>query len=158
MNHGIKLLFSKNLEHDIEDTTILLGLILQDNSLDTLEPRFDYYPEINNLLENFQDIPPDELPDQLPPMRSIQHAIDLVPGSQLPDCPHYRMNSADTVELNKQIQGLLAKNSFVSLSPCAVLVLLTHKKDLTWRMCVNSRATNKITIKDRFPFLGLKIC
>ncbi|KAH9687905.1 calcium-binding EF hand family protein [Citrus sinensis] len=59
------------------------------------------------------DIPPDELPDQLPPMRSIQHAIDLVPGSQLPDCPHYRMNSADTVELNKQIQGLLAKNSLV---------------------------------------------
>ncbi|KAG7564224.1 Retrotransposon gag domain [Arabidopsis suecica] len=112
----------------------------------------DIPEEIKAIIKRFQDVFPEELPHGLPPIRGIEHQIDLIPGAQLPNRPAYRVNPTEAKELEKQV-GDLMKQGYVreSLSPCAVPVLLVPKKDGSWRMCVDCRAVNNITVKYRHP-------
>lgn len=63
-------------------------------------------PKELQLLFDFGDLIPGELPIELPPMRDIQHAIDLVPGSSLRNLAAYRMNSTEHQELKRQVDEL----------------------------------------------------
>ena len=85
-------------------------------------------------------------------MRGIEHQIDLIPRATLPNCAAYRTNLEDTKEIQWQVQDLLDRGYVrESLSPCAIPVLLVPKKDGTWRMCVDCRSINNITIRYRHP-------
>ncbi|XP_047949094.1 uncharacterized protein LOC125194922 [Salvia hispanica] len=107
---------------------------------------------IESVLQGLKDVFPDELSDELPPLRGIEHQIDFVSGSSLPNRAAYKANPKETQELQRQVEGLLAKGLIrESLSPCVVPVILVPKKDGTWRMCVDCRVINKITIKYRHP-------
>ena len=84
-----------------------LALVAKEVSFDS--SIVDVPLEVKNFLNDFVNMVSDELPSELPPLRDIQHAIDLVPGSQLPNLPQYRMNPKEREELNRQVEGLLEK-------------------------------------------------
>jgi hypothetical protein len=107
---------------------------------------------ITNLLQEFKDIFPAGIPSGLPPLRGIEHQIDLIPGASLPNRATYRTNPEETKEIQRQVQELL-DNGYVreSLSLCVVPVILVPKKNGTWHMCVDCRAIDNITIHYRFP-------
>ena len=108
-------------------------------------------PMVANLLQEYADVFPKDLPPGLPPLRGIEHQIDLIPGAQLPNRAPYRTNPDETKEIQRQVQALLDKGYIrESLSPCSVPVLLVPKKDGSWRMCVDCRAINNITIRYRY--------
>jgi hypothetical protein len=105
-----------------------------------------------SLLQEYEDVFPNDVPSGLPPIRGIEHQIDFVPNATIPNCPAYRSNPEETKELQRQVEELLAKGHVrESMSPCAVPMLLVPKKDGTWRMCVDCRAINNITVKYRHP-------
>ncbi|KAI4380918.1 hypothetical protein MLD38_007051 [Melastoma candidum] len=105
-----------------------------------------------SLLQEFDDVFPKEMPAELPPIRGIEHQIDFIPGAPIPNRPAYRCSPQEAKELQKQVDELLSKGYVrESMSPCSLPVLLVPKKDGTWRMCVDCRAVNKITVKYRYP-------
>ena len=95
---------------------------------------------IDALLQEFQDVVVEDMPVGLPPIRGIEHQIDLVPCTSLPNRPAYRTNPEETKEFQREVEELLALGYIrESMSPCAVPVLLVPKKDGSSRMCVDCR-------------------
>jgi hypothetical protein len=115
--------------------------------------RVDDLPEeVQELLEEFVDIVVDELPRSLPPIRSVSHHIDLIPGASFPNKAAYILTPQENEEVKRQVQDFLDKGLVREiLSPCVVPTILSPKKDRGWRMCTDSRAINKITIRYRSP-------
>ena len=91
-------------------------------------------------------------PSGLPPARDTGHTIPLEPGHAPPWRPLYRLSPAERDEAEKQIKDYLAKGWIrPSKSPYGAPILFVKKKDGTLRMCIDYRALNKITIKNRYP-------
>lgn len=107
---------------------------------------------ILELLKKFDDVFPSDLPSGLPPSRIIDHRIDIIPGSSPPSIATYRMSPSELDELKKQIEELVS-HGFIrpSKSPYGAPVLFVKKKDGSIRMCIDYRALNKITIKNKYP-------
>uniref|UniRef100_A0A2N9IY41 Reverse transcriptase domain-containing protein n=1 Tax=Fagus sylvatica TaxID=28930 RepID=A0A2N9IY41_FAGSY len=70
----------------------------------------------------------------------------------IPNRPAYRSNPEEIKKLQRQVDDLMSKGYVRDrMSPCVIPVLLVPKKDGTWRMCVDCRAVNNITVKYHHP-------
>ncbi|GJU60642.1 retrotransposable element Tf2 [Tanacetum coccineum] len=105
--------------------------------------------QIQTLLKEFETV--FDTPKELPPNRSHDHTIPLLPNTPPINIRPYRHppNQKDAIELmvNELLEAGIIRNSQSSFSSPIVMV---KKKDGTWRMCVDYRMLNKYTIKDTF--------
>ena len=85
-------------------------------------------------------------------MRSYDHRIHLLPRSAPVEVRPYRYPQLQKDELERQCAPMLAQGIIrQSMSPFSALVLLVRKPDSTWRFCIDYRALNALTSKDKFP-------
>ncbi|KAJ9561679.1 LOW QUALITY PROTEIN: hypothetical protein OSB04_006839 [Centaurea solstitialis] len=103
------------------------------------------------VVREFPEVFPEELPG-LPPPRQVEFHIDLIPGAGPVAKSPYRLAPSEMQELSSQLQELLDKG-FIrpSSSPWGAPVLFVKKKDGSFRMCIDYRELNNITIKNRYP-------
>jgi len=90
--------------------------------------------------------------ETLPPHRSTDHAIDLEPGYNLPYGRIYNLSEFKLRTLKAYIEANLA-NGFIQRpsSPAAAPILFAKKQDGGLRLCVDYRALNLATVKNRYP-------
>ena len=103
------------------------------------------------VVKEFPYVFPDELPG-MPPNREVEFSIDLVLGTSLISMALYRMALAELKELKVQLQELVDKE-FIrpSVSLWGAPVLFVKKKDGTFRLCIDYRQLNKVTVRNKYP-------
>jgi hypothetical protein len=102
------------------------------------------------VVNEFPDVFPEELPG-MPPDRDIELVIELNPGTSPIYKTPYRMATPELVELKEHIKELLEKR-FIhpNSSLWGVHVIFVPKKDGTQRLCVDYRALNGVTVKNKY--------
>nr|GEW29510.1 putative reverse transcriptase domain-containing protein [Tanacetum cinerariifolium] len=103
------------------------------------------------VVREFPDVFPEELPG-LPPVCQVEFQVDLIPGTTHVARTPYRLAPSEMQELSNQFQEL-ADRGFIrpSTSPWGAPVLFVKKKDGSFRMCIDYRELNKLTVKNRYP-------
>ncbi|GJZ48350.1 putative reverse transcriptase domain-containing protein [Tanacetum coccineum] len=103
------------------------------------------------IVRDFEDVSSDDL-SGLPPERQVEFRIDLIPVVTPVAKSLYRIAPSEMQELSEQLQELQDKG-FIrpSHSPWGAPVLFVKKKDGSFRMYIDYRELNKLTIKNRYP-------
>ncbi|GKG25575.1 hypothetical protein Tco_0398721, partial [Tanacetum coccineum] len=88
----------------------------------------------------------------LPLGRPVEFQIDLIPGATPVARAPYRLVPSKMKELSEQLQELSDKG-FIrpSSSLWGAPVLFVKKKDGSFKMCIDYRELNKLTVKNRYP-------
>ncbi|GJR18889.1 putative reverse transcriptase domain-containing protein [Tanacetum coccineum] len=128
---------------------VFLAHVTTKKTEDTLEgKRLEDVP----IVQDFPKVFLEDLPG-LPPTRQVEFQIDLIPGAAPVVRAPYQLAPYEIKELSDQLQELFDKGFIrLSSSPWGALVLFVKKKDGSFRMCIDYRELNKLTVKNRYPF------
>ena len=105
---------------------------------------------VHPLLQEFQELFSE--PTELPPKRTCDHHIPLIEGAKPVNLRPYRYKPALKDEIEKQVTEMLKTGVIQpSHSPFSSPALLVKKKDESWRLCIDYRQLNNITVKSKYP-------
>jgi hypothetical protein len=86
----------------------------------------------------------------MPPHREIEFVIDLASGTASIAKRPYRMSATELAKLKKQLNELEQKGYIkTSSSPWGAPALFVKKKDGSMKLCVDYRALNEVTVKNK---------
>ena len=144
------MLSAMQLEKGLKKNKVTYMVALKE---DPIDPMGDPMPmEVKKVLDEFKDVMPPELPKKLPPRREEDHKIELEPGAKPPAMRPYRMAPPELEELRRQLKELLDAGFIQpSKAPYGAPVLFQRKHDGSLRMCIDYRALNKVTVKNKYP-------
>nr|AAL78107.1 Putative polyprotein [Oryza sativa]AAM47295.1 Putative polyprotein [Oryza sativa Japonica Group]AAP52470.1 retrotransposon protein, putative, Ty3-gypsy subclass [Oryza sativa Japonica Group] len=129
---------------------VSLNQIETEIPVDTVEKNSRKLDDIPIVCE-YPEVFPEDL-TTMPPKREIEFRIDLAPGTAPIYKRPYRMAANELAEVKKQVDEQLQKGYIrPSTSPWGAPVIFVEKKDKTKRMCVDYRALNEVTIKNKYP-------
>jgi len=130
----------------------ILGYIIQINALHTERQEIvqKLSAEIEELINSFAEVFSE--PTSLPPSRTCDHSVTLQPGAHPPNLRPYRVPHMQKDSMEKIITKLLKSGEIqASLSPFSSPAVMVRKRDGSWRLCIDYRLLNSITIKNKFP-------
>ncbi|GKD45309.1 reverse transcriptase domain-containing protein [Tanacetum coccineum] len=126
---------------------VFLIQMMKEEETEIPERRIEDVP----VVRDFPEVFPEDLPG-LPPTRQVEFHIELIPGAAPVARAPYRLAPAEMKELAEQLKELSDKG-FIrpSSSPWGAPILFVKKKDGSFRMCIDYRELNKLTVKNRYP-------
>ena len=83
---------------------------MEDVSGDGVAKKVELVPKcVEDVLKRYQDVMPEDLPNELPPRREVDHKIEVKPGTEPPSKVPYRLSQKELEELKSQLDELLAE-------------------------------------------------
>ena len=104
----------------LASNTVSYALICKDALISLHDMQQSLPPIVANVLQEYADVFPSEVPSGLPPLRGIEHQIDLIPGASLPNRAPYRTTPKKQKKFSAKYKNYLTRGMCVSL---LVLVL-----------------------------------
>ncbi|CAI5997914.1 unnamed protein product [Closterium sp. NIES-64] len=133
-----------------ESNTIYFALVMV--AVEEEKPSSELPAAVKEVLEQYKDIMPDDLPAGVPPARTHEHEIVEEPGAKPISRAPYRLSPTELTLMKKQIEYLLDRQLIrPSTSPYGAPVLFSPKPHGSLRMCIDYRALNKQTFKIKYP-------
>ena len=127
------------------------GVIGQLCSLDVKASKPYISLDLQRVIDNHSKVFVD-IPKGIPPAWDHYHAIHLIPRSVSPNIKPCRYPYAQKSEIECMFEEMLEagiiQHSQIFFSQIMVMV---HKKDDSWHICLDYREIDKINIKDKFP-------
>nr|GEX60994.1 putative reverse transcriptase domain-containing protein [Tanacetum cinerariifolium] len=142
-NHYASILFDTDADRSFVSTAFSSRILITPTALD-----HDYNVE----LADGRIVGLNTIIRGLPPTRQVEFQINLIPGAALVARAPYRLSPSEMKELSDQLQELSDKG-FIrsSSSPWGAPVLFVKKKDGSFRMYIDYKELNKLTVKNRYP-------